>query len=221
MLVIFDVNETLLDLAALDELIAEVLGSGTGDSLARRKWFDRMIRSALTLTAADRYVAFGVLAGAALRDLAAEQGREVSDEQVRRLGAGIRQLPAHPDVAPGLRRLRADGHRVVTLTNSVLEVAEEQLATSGLRASVDGVYSADEVHRLKPAAEPYRLVLEREQSGTGLLVAAHDWDVAGAAAAGLDTAFVAREGRRPFGAAPAPTYVLNSIDELADRLAAP
>lgn len=221
MLVIFDVNETLLDLGALDDLIAEVLGSGAGDSLARRTWFDRMIRSALTLTAADQYVAFGVLAGAALRDLAAEQGREVSDEQVRRLAAGIRTLPAHPDVAPGLRRLRADGHRVVTLTNSVLDVAEEQLATSGLRELVDAVYSADEVRRLKPAAEPYRLVLERETSTTGLLVAAHDWDIAGAAAAGLDTAFVAREGRRPFGAAPAPTYMLGSIDELADRLATP
>jgi len=220
MLLVFDVNETLLDLATLDDLIAEVVGGGPGNPQPRREWFDRMIRSALTLTAAGRYVTFGALAGAALRDVAGEHGREVSDEQVHRLGAGIRHLPAHPDVEPGLTRLREAGHRIVTLTNSVLDVAEEQLATSGLRAFVDAVYSADQVRRLKPAAEPYRLVLQREASAAAVLVAAHDWDIAGAAAAGLDTAFVARDRRRPFVAAATPTYVVNNISGLVSLLAA-
>jgi 2-haloacid dehalogenase len=66
----------------------------------------------------------------------------------------------------------------VTLTNSVREVAEEQLTTSGLRGLVDAVYSADEVQRLKPALEPYRMVLEQEREDAAVLVAAHDWDVA-------------------------------------------
>lgn len=218
MLFVLDVNETLLDLGPLDEVVASALGERAGGPGARRAWFDRMIRSALSLTAAGEYVGFGVLAGAALRDLAAERGRAVTDEQVQALSAGMRSLPAHPDVAPALDRLRTAGHRTVALTNSVLEVAEEQLAASGLRSLVDAVYSADEVGRLKPAPEPYRMVLEREGTTSATLVAAHDWDVAGAAAAGLDTAFIAREGRRPFGAVAAPTYDVADLGELVDVL---
>lgn len=219
MLLIFDVNETLLDLAPLDDLVVAVAGGQTGDPHPRREWFDRMIRSALTLTAAGRYMPFGALASAALRDLAAEHDRSATDDQVAALAAGIRSLPAHADVVPALDRLRADGHRVVALTNSVLEVAEQQLTASGLSDFVAEIYSADQVQRLKPALEPYLMVLEREQVPTATLVASHDWDVAGAAAAGLDTAFVAREGRRPFSAIAAPTFQVSDLGQLAVKLA--
>lgn len=218
MLLMLDVNETLLDLAALDGVVADAVGGDPADDGPRRAWFDRMIRSALTLTAAGEYVPFGALAAGALRDLAAERGREATDAQVRRLADGIAGLPAHPDVVPGLTALREAGHRLVALTNSKLDVAKEQLANSGLRDLVDGAYSADEVGRLKPAPEPYRMVLEREAAQHAALVAAHDWDVAGAGAAGLDTVFVAREGRRPFGAAGTPTYVVPDFVELAATL---
>jgi 2-haloacid dehalogenase len=220
MLLIFDVNETLLDVSALDELVGRVLG-GDGPA-ARRAWFDRMIRSALTLTAAEAYEPFGALAGAALRDLAAERGRSASEDDVRRLAAQIQSLPAHPDVAPALARLREAGHRIVTLTNSVLEVAHAQVDNSGLREYVDAVYSADEVRRLKPAPVPYRMVLDRERvAHAAVLVAAHDWDVAGAAAAGLETAFLAREGRVPFGIAATPTYLARDLGDLVAALATP
>ena len=218
MLLVLDVNETLLDVAALDGLIAGVVGErGPGP---RRAWFDRMVRSALTVTAAGAYVPFGRLAVAALRDLAAERGRPIGESTVDRLAEGISRLPAHADVVPGLRALRADGHRVVTLTNSVLDVGEAQVANSGLADLVDAVYSADTVGRLKPAPEPYRQVLEAAgvAAGDAVLVAAHDWDVAGAAAAGLRTAFVAREGRSPFGALAEPTYVVEDLRALAGAL---
>lgn len=219
MLLVLDVQETLLDVGALDALLAEILPVSGED--ARRTWFDRMLRSSFAITAAGGYQSFSVLAGAALRDLAAEHGQSVSDGELARLGAGLRRLPAHPDVAPALRRLRDAGHRIVTLTNSVPEIAHAQLGFSGLADLVDEVYSADEVQRHKPAPEPYRMVLEREQSSDAMLVAAHDWDVAGAAAARLETAFVAREGRRPFSAAAAPTYVVEDLAALADLLATP
>lgn len=218
MLLVFDVNETLLDLAALDDLVAEVVGGPAGDAGPRREWFDRMIRSALTVTAAGEYVAFGTLAAGALRDVAAGHGREATDDQVERLAAGIASLPPHPDVVPALGRLRGDGHRLVALTNSVLDVATAQLAASGLADLLDATYSAQQSGRLKPAPEPYRLVLERERSSTAVLVAAHDWDVAGAAAAGLETAFIARDGRRPFGAVAPPTYVAGDLGALVDQL---
>lgn len=216
MLLVLDVQETLLDVAALDPFVAEVVGPTGAD--ARRAWFDRMLRSAFAITAAGGYQPFGALAGAALRDLAAEHGRRVTDAELTELADRMRRLPAHPDVAPALERLRQGGHRIVTLTNSTPDTACRQLVASGLAELVDRVYSADEVRRLKPAAAPYRMVLEREGADEALLVAAHDWDIAGAAAAGLATAFIARDGRLPFSATGAPTYVADDLCMLAEVL---
>ena len=62
------------------------------------------------------------------------------------------------------------------------------------------------------------VVAHRVAPAEAVLIAAHDWDVAGAAAAGLSTAFVAREGRVPLPAADAPTVVGADLDEVAALL---
>src|SRR5919198_3782107 len=155
-LCVFDVNETLLDLAALDDFFVDL----TGSPAARAEWFDLLIHHALTLTAARGYRPFGQLAAACLSPIAARYGSAATDDHRRELGDRLRHLPAHPDAADALRRLRDSGHGVVTLTNSVADVAEDQLRNAGLRDLVDAVYSADQVRALKPAPEPYRHVLD-------------------------------------------------------------
>jgi 2-haloacid dehalogenase len=218
MLCVFDINETLLDLAALDDFFIEL----TGDAGARRRWFDLMIHNALTLTAAHQYRPFGQIAGACLVPIAAEYGRSATPEHQRELGERLRRIPAHPEVADALVRLRHAGFRVVTLTNSVSAVAEDQLRNAGLRALVDAVYSADQIGMLKPAPQPYEFVLKTEQvqPSEAVLVAAHGWDIAGAAAAGLRTAFVSRNEHVPLPAGPTPSFAVTDIAEVADQLIA-
>jgi 2-haloacid dehalogenase len=213
-LCVFDVNETLLDLAALDDFFAEV----TGTPEARPEWFHLMIYNALTLTAANGYRPFGQIAAACLPPIAARYGRTATPEQARELGERMRRLPAHPDAESALTRLRDAGFGVVTLTNSVAAVAEDQLRNAGLRDLVDAVHSADEVGRLKPAPEPYLRVLEGRPPADAILVAAHDWDVAGAASAGLRTAFISRNGQPPLAAHTAPTVTAPSLDATATEL---
>jgi 2-haloacid dehalogenase len=103
---------------------------------------------------------------------------------------------------------------VVTPTNSVVAVAEDQLRNAGLRELV----AADEAGRLKPAPEPYLRAVAGRPPGEAILIAAHDWDVAGAAAAGLHTAFVSRDGQLPLAAHSAPTVTATSLDETATEL---
>jgi 2-haloacid dehalogenase len=215
-LCVFDVNETLLDLAALDDFFAEV----TGDAAARREWFELMIHNALVITASGGYRPFGQIAGACLPAVAASRSRTATVEHQRELGERMRRLPAHPEVEGAVTRLRAAGSGVVALTNSVLDVARDQLRNAGLLPLFDAVYSADQVGRLKPAPEPYDLVVADRHvaPADAVLIAAHDWDVAGAAAAGLRTAFVAREGRVPLPAADAPTSIGVDLDEVASQL---
>jgi 2-haloacid dehalogenase len=217
-LCVFDVNETLLDLSALDEFFAEV----AGDPAARKEWFDLMIHNALVVTAAGGYRPFGQIAAACLPAVAGARGRTATAEQQRELGERMRRLPAHPEAVEALDRLRAAGFGVVALTNSVLAVAEDQLRNSGLLPLFDAVYSADQAGRLKPAPEPYRFVVDsrRVAAADAVLVAAHDWDVAGAAAAGLRAAFVAREGRVPLAAVDAPAVTGTDLADVADQLIA-
>jgi 2-haloacid dehalogenase len=216
MLCVFDVNETLLDLAGLDDFFAEV----TGSSEARREWFDLAVHNVLTLTAARAYRPFGEIGAACLPAIATRHGRSATPDQGRELGERMRRLPAHPDARDAMARLRDAGFGVVTLTNSVAEVGEDQLRNAGLRDMVDAVYSADTVSRLKPAPEPYRLVLDAQHTvpADAVLIAAHDWDVAGAAAAGLRTAFVSRNEQIPLPAATVPTLTASSLDGVATLL---
>lgn len=218
MLCVFDVNETLLDLAALDGFFVEL----TGTAAARRSWFDLVIHNALAVTAAGEYRPFGQIAAACLIPVAADHGRSATPEHQRELGDRLRRIPAHPEVADALVRLRRAGVRVVTLTNSVRAVAEDQLGNAGLRSLVDAVYSADQVGRLKPAREPYEFVLRTEQvrPSEAVLVAAHGWDIVGAAAAGLRTAFVSRGQHAPLAAGDAPSLAVADVADVADQLVA-
>lgn len=216
MLCVFDVNETLLDLAALDEFFTEL----TGTPQARSQWFDLMIHSALTLTAARAYRPFGEIAAACLPAIAARYGRAATRDHQRELGERLRRLPAHPDAAPAIRELRGAGFGVVTLTNSTADVAADQIRNAGLGDLIQAVYSADEVRMLKPAPEPYQHVLNSRHAAPAdtVLIAAHDWDITGAAAVGLRTAFITRDGRVPLPAATSPVMSATSLRAIATEL---
>jgi len=189
---VFDVNETLLDLRALDPHFERVFG----DAGVRQSWFSQLLQSALVSTVLNAYTDFGTIAAAALTMTAARQGVELSDQDRQDILGTMRRLPPHPDVRGGLERLRSAGLRLAALTNSTIEVAEAQITSAGLRGYFEQVLSADTVHRLKPAPEPYRMAAERMGVDVGgiRLIAAHAWDVAGAMSAGCAAAFVARPG---------------------------
>jgi 2-haloacid dehalogenase len=213
---VFDVNETLLDMAALDGEFERVFG----DAAVRPLWFSQMLQLALTATITCEYRPFGAHAIAALEMLGARRGVAIGDDERAAVRSGMTALPAHADVRPALERLRASGVRLATLTNSTLEVAEAQLSFAGLRDLFELSLSADTVGRLKPAPEPYL----HAASALGvpvsevLMVAAHAWDVAGAMAAGTRAAFVARPGMVPDPGARSPEFVVGDLGELASRL---
>jgi 2-haloacid dehalogenase len=213
---VFDVNETLLDLAALDPLFERAFG----DASVRRLWFNQMLQSAFVATITDAYVTFGEAAAAALKVTEERQSVEVSDEDRQEILAGLRDLPPHPEVPDSLERLREAGFRLATLTNSTQEVAEAQIENAGLTDRFEQILSADTAKRLKPAPAPYRMaaraleIPEREMR----LVAAHAWDVAGALRAGCAAAFVARQPFDPL--VDRPDVYGTDLAEIADGIIA-
>jgi 2-haloacid dehalogenase len=214
----FDVNETLLDLSALDPRFERAFG----DPARRAQWFAQMLQLAFVAAITGAYVDFTTAQHAALKMLAARTGTELSDAQREEIVGAMRSLPAYPDVAPALDRLRAGGLTLCALTNSPLDVVTEQLKNAGLSDRFEAILSADHVRVVKPGREPYELVARTFDVPIGdvRLIAAHAWDCAGALAAGCTAAFVARPGMVQSPLGPQPDIVGNGLDEVASLILA-
>jgi len=213
---VFDVNETLLDLKALDPHFERIFGDGT----VRGLWFSQFIQSALVTIVTDAYTPFGQIGMAALDMVAARRNIIVQAEDKQVIAQTLSNLPPHAEVAVSLQRLKDAGMRLAALTNSTLQVAETQLTNAGLRELFEQVFSADEVKRLKPAPEPYRMTAER--MGVSVqqvrLVAAHAWDIAGAMRTGCAGAFIARPGAVLDPIAPRPDIIGADLREVTEQI---
>jgi len=213
---VFDVNETLLDLRALDAPFERAFGV----SGVRQQWFSQLLQSALVSTVTDAYTDFGTTARAALEMVARRHGHEVSAEDRDEILGTVRKLPPHPEVVDALRRLRTSGFRLATLTNSTEAVATAQVENADLAGFFERILSADTARRLKPAPEPYQMAAREMgvEIGQMRLVAAHAWDVAGALRAGAVAAFVARPGMILDPLAPEPDVVGADLMEVTERI---
>lgn len=214
--IVFDVNETLLDLCALAEPFREVFG----DPAVRVEWFDALLHQALVTTVTGPYVDFGTLGRQALEAVAGTRGHALVDEEAAAILDAMRALPPHDDAVPALERLQDAGLRLVALSNGPPETLHAQLRHAGLADAFDHVFSADEVGRLKPAPEPYRHVARvlGVASGDLRMVAAHAWDTTGAQRAGCTAAFVARPGKRLAPSDPVPDVVGDALTAVAETI---
>ena len=188
----------------------------------RAAWFNQMIQSALVATVTGAYSQFGALGMAALEMTAEQAGVELADDDREAVAAQMRRLPAHPEVAGALQRLRDAGLRLASLTNSTEEVARAQLEHAGLIDAFELVLSADTVggSSRRPSPTGWRPSGSGWPSGEVRLVAAHAWDVAGAARAGCATAFVARPGKVLDPLVERPEIVGADLAEVADAILA-
>lgn len=214
--ILFDVNETLLDIGALDSFFQRLFHS---DKM-RSRWFKELESLWLVTIATRQYKDFSRLAEAALQMTADKEGVELREEDRVELLERMTMLPAHRDATPALMRLKAKGLRLAALTNGTLTAARAQLKHAELDHYFEQILSVDEVQKYKPAPEPYHMAVERlgVTAGDVCMVAAHAWDIAGAHAAGLKTAFVARPRKvlNPLG--PSPDLNVDDLMELTERI---
>lgn len=215
---LFDLNGTLLDTEALALRIHRIFGR----KLSVEAWFTRVLQYSMALSLAGEYREMSDLAGAVLKMCAAAAGVRVRESDIEEVQSGMKRLPPFRDVKKALRRLRDAGFRLAVLTNSSRSSLEEQLRHAGLREYFGEAFSVDMVRQYKPGQDTYRAAahLLGVDLSKIVMVAAHPWDLMGAARAGCRTAFVARPGKALFPAAPRPDYAVRDLNELADRLVA-
>ncbi|YCM46556.1 haloacid dehalogenase type II [Verrucomicrobiaceae bacterium 227] len=218
--IIFDVNETLLDLAPLKKSVGKALN---GHEEYLPLWFSTMLHYSLVETLSGEYHDFGDIGTAALMMVAKTQGIEITQADAKEsIVTPLRSLPAHPDVADALKALGEKGYKIVTLTNSSSKGVETQLRNAGLTELVEKRYSIDHVKKYKPHPDTYQMVLDDlgVEAGDVLMVAAHAWDLAGAKNVGLQTAFVHRPGTALYPNVSRPDYVVEDLTKLVELLPA-
>src|SRR5690242_1786108 len=111
---IFDVNETLIDFESMNPLFERVFG----DKRVLREWLGHLIMYSMTITLSGLYKDYWALGGGVFEMVGAIHKIDVKPEDVEALKHGMKTMPAHRDAEKGLEMLKDAGFRMVTLTNS-------------------------------------------------------------------------------------------------------
>jgi len=215
--IVFDVNETLLDLETLVPTFEAIFG----DPSAMRLWFANLITYSEALTLSGVYAPFTEIGGAVLRMLATTRGLTISEATAAELTDRFASMPPHPEVPSALRDLRESGFRLFTLTDNTLEISGRQLERGGVIDLFERRFSVDESVKLhKPSQHAYHwLAGELGIQPAGIcMVACHVWDTIGALAAGWQAALILRKGNAPLDVGPQPTYIGDDLDAIAKQL---
>ncbi len=217
-IIVFDVNETLLDITSLEPFFDRVFR----DKNVLREWFAQLILYSQALTLSGLYTPFGELAVGTLRMVASIHDLIITDVDINELIARMSKMPAHHDAVPSLKRLQDAGFRMVTLTNSINSSSLIALEYAGLSGFFEQSFSIETVLKFKPAPETYHLVAKKMHVDTSdiCLVACHFWDTMGAQAAGCKGALITR----PYNAIlpaidiPMPDITASSLSDFADQI---
>jgi 2-haloacid dehalogenase len=215
--IVFDVNETLLDLDSMNPIFERIFN----DPAAMRLWFADLILYSEALTIAGVYVPFTDIGAAVLQMLADTRGITISAADGAELTNRFASMPPHHEVPAALRRLRDHGFRLFTLTDNTLEISGRQLTQGGIIEEFERRFSVDQtVRRHKPAPEAYDSVAAALSLDPAdiCLIASHVWDTIGAGAAGWQAGLILREGNAALGVGPQPDYIGKDLDAIADQL---
>lgn len=196
--VTFDVFGTAVDwrtgVARAVAAAADRRGAALDEWVFADAWRDRYLPSLREVrTGRRQWANLDRLHRESLDDLLEQFGvADAFDERDRaELVRSWHRLPAWEDVRPGLQRLRAD-RTVLPLSNGGYALLTALAKHAAL--PVDGVLSAELAGTYKPDRHVYETAVRLldVRPDEVLLVAAHGWDVEGARAAGLRTAFLER-----------------------------
>ncbi|CAM4125152.1 haloacid dehalogenase type II [Gillisia limnaea] len=215
----FDVNETLLDLTIMKESVGKALN---GKEELLPLWFTTMLQNSLVETVGNHYEDFGEIGAASLVMVAANNDIQMSLEEAKEAISPIKSLPPHPEVKEALGKLKEDGYRLISLTNSSNAAVEKQFTNAGLLDFFEERLSIEDVGKYKPHVDTYNWASRKMgvKPEEAMLIAAHGWDVAGALWAGWRAAFVSRPGQQQYPLAPEPEIAAPDLKIISEKLIA-
>lgn len=220
MVIVFDVMGTLLDPAPLAPLVKHA----SGGRMNVRHFFGEVTTYAMANTLSGASPSFEDVASSVLHMVAAGHGRELSEGDLASFRKKLASMPAFPDVKDALSRLQERGLRLAALSNANTELLERQLKRAKLSDFFEEIISVDSLGgSFKPARSVYEAALARlgGHSNEMLMVAAHSWDLLGAARGGYRTALINRGSKAAYPDAPEPSHIATDLEDFTDQLLGP
>jgi 2-haloacid dehalogenase len=218
-LLFFDSNESMLDLSDMKPQVTEAFG---GREELMSYWFSTMLLYSLVDTVVSNYHDFGTIGAACMQMVAQEHGVKLDKQKAATAMAAMKTLAAHPDVPPGLEKMKAAGFRMYTLTNSSAPVIASQVKHAGIEQYFDGRLTTQALNIYKPHPRTYHCAANEVgvPIENCMLIAAHGWDVTGAMLAGMRAAFLERPGKALYPLGPDVELKGKGMDDIADQLVA-
>jgi 2-haloacid dehalogenase len=217
----FDVYGTLCDTSSVRARLGETLDlPGRVVEAVDATWRDRQLAYSFQLALMDAYEPFWSVTRRALSYALDAHGVDADATARERILAAYDDLEPYPDAVESLERLSAAGATVVVLSNGNPEMLERLADAAGLAPHLDDLLSADAAATFKPAPAVYETAAASLDRPTDdcRLVSANAWDVAGAGAAGMATAWVNRTRDPPEAIGPDPDLVVDSLAGVADAV---
>lgn len=215
-IILFDINETVLNLKSLQPKFNDAFGSEEALSL----WFSKLLHTSAVCVITNVKTNFSKLADAMLESTAANYDLQLSELKRNELLSAFSNLQPHSDIKDALSKLRSNGFKVVAFSNSSLSLISTQIKNAGLISFFDEIISVEETGSFKPDPNVYKFAANvlGESVENLCLVATHDWDTHGALSVGLNAAYINRTDTpyHPFYLKP--DIQSNTMDGIVDQI---
>jgi 2-haloacid dehalogenase len=215
----FDVYGTLIDPFRMEEHLRAAFGEKAKE--ASELWRNKQIEYSFRRALMKKYRNFDVCTADALRFVSAQLGISLSEEAQAHLLSMYRQLPSYPDVTRALDELAAQGYTIAACSNGTEGAVRASLDHAGVLPSFSKIVSVDPIRTFKPDPAVYEYLVAELGARREMvwLISSNPFDVIGAKACGLRTAWVQRDPKRIFDPWEfEPDAIVHGLAELKDVL---
>ena len=229
--ILFDINETVLDLGSMRALFNEQFQG----AITIEHWFASLLHSSTVAALTNVETTFAKLAEITLAKCIHTQNKQSAierrqfrgnlkktetDEFTKKALEKLANLRPHDDIVPALTLLKENGFKKIAFSNSSSALIKNQIENAGLSDHFDELISVESTGSFKPDAQVYRFAAVKlaEPIEALTLIACHDWDTHGAMKAGMKGAYLNRSNT-PYN----PLYIKpdlegNTMSEIAEKI---
>lgn len=215
----FDVYGTLIDTQGITTELTKFIGKRAEE--VAQLWRSKQLEYSFRRGLMQRYRDFSVCTADALAYCNQVFKLGLSKQDNEQLMHAYRRLPAFADVTPALTELHERGQRVFAFSNGSTSAVKGLLQHAGISDLFEGVVSVEALKTFKPDPAVYQHFLRQTVSDPerSWLVSGNCFDIIGADAVGMRTAWVRRDPATVFDPWDSqPEFTLTSLKELATKL---
>ncbi len=215
----FDVYGTLIDPFHMEEHLRAAFAEKAKE--ASELWRGKQIEYTFRRALMKKYQPFDACTAQALRFVSRHLGIPLSEEVQAQLMAKYLQLPAYPDVTGALEEFASQGFTIAACSNGTANAVRALLDHAGVLPRFSKIVSVDPIRTFKPDPAVYEYLVAELHARRDMvwLISSNPFDVIGAKACGLRTAWVQRDPKRVFDPWEfEPDVVVQGLAELPGRL---